>query len=168
MFWTRTTPFWGFHGSSDILQTLFVAPPSWFQDGGTGKWRPFRFQPPSWMTSFLGNQKLGHPRRRPEAEGPPFSTTTKRGSKSSPYTTDFLLKLGKDYFKSISSHIKYFKYGFMRCFLTNIQLLIHSSAYFWSYGIKMLHGIWYEIKGLNHEMSYWNLAQVISRVFQVI
>ena len=36
MFWTRTTPFWGFHGSSDILQTLLVAPPSWFQDGCTG------------------------------------------------------------------------------------------------------------------------------------
>ena len=136
--------------------------------GGGGKWRPFRFRPPSWMTSFLGNQKLGHPRRRPEAEGPPFTTTTERGSKSSPYTTDFLLKLGKDYFKSISSHIKYFKCGFMPCFLTNIQLIIHSSAYFWSYGIKMLHGIWYKIKGLNHEMSYWNLAQVISRVFQVI
>ena len=72
--------------------------------GGGGKWRPFRFRPPSWMTSFLGNQKLGHPRRRPEAEGPPFSTAAKRGRK------------------------------------VLLILLI----------------------------SYWNLAKIISRVFQVI
>ena len=46
-------------------------------------------------------------------------------------------------------------------------LFIHRPL-FWSYGIKTLHRIWYEIEGLNQEISYWNLAQVISRVFQVI
>ena len=39
---------------------------------------------------------------------------------------------------------------------------------FWSCDIKMLHGIWYKIGGLNREMSYLNLPEVISRVFQVI
>ena len=47
-FLTRTTPFWGFHGSANVLQTLCVAPPSWIQDGGAGNdvnqdlGRPFR------------------------------------------------------------------------------------------------------------------------------
>ena len=45
---------------------------------------------------------------------------------------------------------------------------IEKDYLFWSYGIKTLHRIWYEIEGLNQEISYWNLAQVISRVFQVI
>ena len=31
---------------------------------------------------------------------------------------------------------------------------------------KLLHGTWFEIEGLNQEIAYWNLAQVISRVFQ--
>ena len=39
---------------------------------------------------------------------------------------------------------------------------------FSSCDIKMLHGIWYKIGGLNQEISYSNLPQVISRVFQVI
>ena len=47
--------------------------------GGGGKLQPFSFRPPSWMTSFLGNRKWGLPRWRPEAERPPFSTTTKMG-----------------------------------------------------------------------------------------
>ena len=47
--------------------------PHW---GRGGKWRPFRFRSPSWMTSF---RKWGHPRWRPEAEGPPFSTSTSMG-----------------------------------------------------------------------------------------
>ena len=38
------------------------------------KWRPFRFRSPSWMTSFRG-----HPRWRPEAEGPPFCTAHRNG-----------------------------------------------------------------------------------------
>ena len=80
------------HGRPDVLQTLFVAPPSWMTPskmaapemtstktwgglfdpycGGGGKWRPFRFRSPSWMTSF---PERGHQRWWPEAEGPPFS-----------------------------------------------------------------------------------------------
>ena len=53
-------------------------------------------------------------------------------------------------------------------FLTIIQLLIRLSATFSSCDIKMLHGIWYKIGGLNQEKSYLNLPEVISRVFQVI
>ena len=47
--------------------------------GGGGKWRPFRFRSPSWMTSFPVSCKWVHPRWRPEAEGPPFSTSTSMG-----------------------------------------------------------------------------------------
>ena len=56
----------------------------------------------------------------------------------------------------------------MAWFWTIIQLLIRLSASFSSCDIKMLHGIWYKIGGLNQEISYSNLPQVISRVFQVI
>ena len=46
VFWTRTTPFWGFHGSPYVLQTLRVAPPSWIQHAGNDVnqdlGRPFR------------------------------------------------------------------------------------------------------------------------------
>ena len=42
------------------------------------------------------------------------------------------------------------------------------SLSFSSCDIKMLHGIWYKIGGLNQQISYSNLPQVISRVFQVI
>ena len=34
----------------------------------------------------------------------------------------------------------------MAWFWTIIQLLIHLSAYFWSCGMKMLHGIWYKLE----------------------
>ena len=56
----------------------------------------------------------------------------------------------------------------MAWFWIIIQLLIRLSASFSSCDIKMLHGIWYEIGGLNQEISYLNLPEVISRVFQVI
>ena len=44
--------------------------------GGGTRWRPFRFRPPSWMTS---NRKWGHPRWRPEAEGPPSCAAAAMG-----------------------------------------------------------------------------------------
>ena len=81
------------------LQTLLVAPPSWFQDGGAGNdvnqdlgW-PFR--PPLWRWRKMaalplpsailddlisGFRKWGHPKWRPKAEGPPFSSTSTTGS----------------------------------------------------------------------------------------
>ena len=58
-----------------------------------------------------------------------------------------------------------FQAGFMAWFWTIIQLLIRLPAFYWSYGIKMLYEIWLEMEGLNQEISYWNLAQVISRAF---
>ena len=39
----------------------------------------------------LRNRKWGHPRWRPEAEGPPFCASASMGSKKPPYTTDILL-----------------------------------------------------------------------------
>ena len=56
----------------------------------------------------------------------------------------------------------------MAFFQIIIQLLIRLWASFSSYNIKMLHGIWYKIGGLNQKISYSNLPQVIARVFQVI
>ena len=56
----------------------------------------------------------------------------------------------------------------MACFQIIIQLLIRLLASFCIYGGTILLGIWVEIEGLNQEISYWNLTQVISRVFQVI
>ena len=56
----------------------------------------------------------------------------------------------------------------MAWFWTIIQLLIHFTVSFSSCDIKMLHGIWYKIGGLNQQISYSNLPQVISIVFQVI
>ena len=44
--------------------------------GGGARWRPFRFRPPSWMTSF---PVRGHPRWRPEAEGPPSCAAAAMG-----------------------------------------------------------------------------------------
>ena len=57
----------------------------------------------------------------------------------------------------------------MAYFLIIIKLLIHSSASFgiWC-GIKILHGTWSKSEGLNQEISYSNLPQVISRAFEVI
>ena len=53
--------------------------PHW---GGGAIWRPFRFWPPSWMTSFPGpeNWEWGHPRWRPEAEGPPYCASASMGT----------------------------------------------------------------------------------------
>ena len=53
--------------------------PHW---GGGAIWRPFRFRPPSWMTSFPGpeNWEWGHPRWRPEAEGPPYCASASMGT----------------------------------------------------------------------------------------
>ena len=61
-----------------------------------------------------------------------------------------------------------FKFGFMAWFWTIIQLLIHFTVSLSSCDIKMLHGIWYKVGGLNQQISYSNLPQVISKVFQVI
>ena len=120
-FWTRTTPFWGFHGSSDVLQTLWrrhldskMAAPemtstrTWgelFEPncGGGGKWRPLHFQQSSWMTSFLGNRKWGRRRWRLEAENPPISTNTKMGVEKFSlyywYLTETWQRFFQEYFK---------------------------------------------------------------------
>ena len=72
--------------------------------GGGGKWRPLRFQQSSWMTSFLGNRKWGHPRWRLEAKNPPFSTNTKTGVEKFSlyywYLIETLQRFFQKYFKS--------------------------------------------------------------------
>ena len=93
-------------GSSDVLQTLLVAPPSWIQDcgtrndvnqdlgrpfrshcGGGGKWRPF--WPPSGMTSFpvsgSGNEFIQDCGRK--RKGGHFPPPPQWASKRPPYTT---------------------------------------------------------------------------------
>ena len=83
-------------------------------------------------------------------------------------STDTLLKLGKDYFKSTSSHIEYLLGWLYGLFSNNYPATYSFIGIFWSYGLKMWHRIWYEIEGLDQQISYWKLAQIISRVFQVI
>ena len=54
----------------------------------------------------------------------------------------------------------------MAWFWTIIQLIIHFTVSFSSCDINMLHGIWYKIGGLNQQISYSNLQQVVSRAFK--
>ena len=55
--------------------------------GGGGKWRPFRFRSPSWMTSFpgSGNEVIQDGGRK--RKGRHFPPPPQWGSKNSPYTT---------------------------------------------------------------------------------
>ena len=54
--------------------------------GGGGKWRPFRFRSPSWMTSFPVNEVIqdGDRKRKGRHSPPP----PQWGSKNPPYTTN--------------------------------------------------------------------------------
>ena len=52
--------------------------------GGGGKWRPFRFRPPSWMTSFREKVIQDGGRKR---KGRHFPPPPQWGSKNSPFTT---------------------------------------------------------------------------------
>ena len=70
--------------------------------------------------------------------------------------------------KSISSHIDKLLGWLYGLFLKNYSVLIRLLASFCIYGGKILLWISVEIEGLNQQTSYWNLAQVISSVFQVI
>ena len=74
-------------------------------------------------------------------------------------------KLSQGYFKSYRIA---FRVAIWLVFQIIIQLLIRLLASFCIYGGKILLGISVEIEGLNQQISYWNLTQVISRVFQVI
>ena len=74
-------------------------------------------------------------------------------------------KLSQEYFKSYRIA---FRVAIWLVFQIIIQLLIRLLASFCIYGGKILLGISVEIEGLNQQISYWNLTQVISRVFQVI
>ena len=86
------------HGRLDVLQTSLPPSPSWIQDGGAGndinqdlgyffrslvrwRWKMAALPLPVAILDDLicRNRKWGHPRWRPEAEGPPFSTSTSMG-----------------------------------------------------------------------------------------
>ena len=87
----------------DVISTAAILDPRWrgrkwrhpgpgarfstpIVEGG-GKWRPFRFRSPSWMTSFAGtgNEVIQDgDRKRKGRHFPPPSTI---GSKNAPYTT---------------------------------------------------------------------------------
>ena len=101
---TFLDPFQGrLHGRLDVLQMSFVV---LIQDGVAGNdvnqdmgriFRPplrcaVQNGGPSASGRHLGwphfrNRKWGHPRWWPEAEGPPFCTAHRNGSKNPPYTT---------------------------------------------------------------------------------
>ena len=105
-FLTRTNPFWGFHGSPNVLQTLLVAPPSWFQDGDAGNdviqdlgrnfrsplwwwWKMAALPLPAAILDDLicgnGNEVIqGGGRKR---KGRHFPPPPQWGSKRPPYTT---------------------------------------------------------------------------------
>ena len=74
-------------------------------------------------------------------------------------------RLSQEYFKSYRIA---FRVALWLDFEQLSSYLFVSSASFSSCDIKMLHGIWYKTGGLNKQISYSNLPQVISRVFQVI
>ena len=105
-FFDRTVPSWGFHGSSDILQTLLKAPPSWFPNGGAEndvnqylgrvfwsplwRWRKMAALPlPAAILDDLipgsGNEVIqdGGRKRKGRHLAPP----PQWGSKNAPYTT---------------------------------------------------------------------------------
>ena len=86
--------------------TSFPASPSWIQDGDgrndinqdlgyffrslvRWRWKMAALPLPVAILDDLicRNRKWGHPRWRPEAEGPPFSTSTSMGIEKVPYTT---------------------------------------------------------------------------------
>ena len=81
---------------------------------------------------------------------------------------DILFKLTTGYLKSISSHIEYLLGWLYGLILNNYPVTYSFHRVFFEPSIKMLHGIWYKIGGLNQEISYSNLPQVFSIVFEVI
>ena len=73
-------------------------------------------------------------------------------------------RLSQEYFKSYRINLGWL-YGL---FLNNYPVTYSFIVFFLYLRRKILLGISVEIEGLNQRISYWNLAQVISRVFQVI
>ena len=55
--------------------------------GGGGKWRPFRFRPPSWMTSFAEPEMRSSKMAAGSGRAAIFPPPPQWGSKRPPYTT---------------------------------------------------------------------------------
>ena len=98
--WMGQTSVERLHGRLDVLQTSFPPPPSWIQDGDAGNdviqnlGRVFRSPlrrrrkmatlplPVAILDDLIpgtGNWEWGHPRWRPEAEGPPSCASASMG-----------------------------------------------------------------------------------------
>ena len=56
--------------------------------------------------------------------------------------------------------------GFMAWFWTIIQLLIRLSASFWSYDLKMLHGIWYKLEDWIKRYLIWTYHRLSQEYFK--
>ena len=99
-FWTRTTPFWGWDIFTGVptsskrylwrrhLDSKMAAPKMTSIRTGESFWSPIEAEAqnggPSASGRHLGwphfrNRKWGHPRWRPEAEGPPFCASASKG-----------------------------------------------------------------------------------------
>ena len=90
--------------------------------GGGAKWRPFRFRPPSWMTSFAGTgneviQDGGRKRKGRHLAPPP-----QWGSKKVPYTTSIGTVIATPL--SIWHGIKSLTRDVLHLFLRNIHIYI--------------------------------------------
>ena len=96
--WMGQTSVERLHGRLDVLHTSFPPSPSWIQDGCGGNdviqdlgrvFRPLLRRrrkmaalplPVAILDDLIsGSRKWGHPRWRPEAEGPPFSSASAMG-----------------------------------------------------------------------------------------
>ena len=83
-------------------------------------------------------------------------------------STNILFKLTTDYLKCISIHKQNFLGWLCGLILNNYPVTYSFHSVFFELRYEMVHWIWYKIRGLNQQISYSNLPQVISSVFQVL
>ena len=83
-------------------------------------------------------------------------------------STDILFKLTRGYIKSISSHIEKLLGWLYGLFLNNYPVTYSFIGVFFELRYQNVTWNLIQIGGLNQEISYSNLPEVISRVFQVI
>ena len=81
---------------------------------------------------------------------------------------DILFKLTTGYLKSISSHMEKLIGWLYGLILNNYPVTYSFIGVCFELRYQNVTWIWYKIGGLNQEISYSNLPEVISRVFQVI
>ena len=123
--------------------------------GGGGRWRPFRFRSPSWMTSFAGtgNEVIqdGDRKRKGRHLAPP----PQWGSKKPPYTTSA--------FTDRKPHID----AIIDIYLMNLNPIItwyvYRATFWWQIQNKYDICAWYIIvMGYNHRYVIYELLNLVS------